>query len=145
MSDDNMKNRLASLQMLNQLATGMGDYSDPMADIEPDEFEASFGGYSQLGIGGLPNISEEDILREMNGGFGMESMLNGIDTPDEMSGFDTAILGMAGMSGMPGMGAFQTGAKEVGVYDNVVVHGMRGNYYLSFEETEEGLEITIKK
>lgn len=49
---------------------------------------------------------------------------------------------MPGMSGMPGMPG---GPKDIMIYDTVVVHGLNGDYKISFEETEEGLAINVIK
>lgn len=119
MSEDKIKDRLASLQALNNLANDMDDYTDAAANLEIDEFEASFGDF------GMPDF----------GGMGM---------PGGMPGFGG--MGMPG--GMPGFGGpVAPGGKprDVAFYETIIVHGLRGDYELSFNETDDGLEIIVKK
>lgn len=62
------------------------------------------------------------------------------DALENMPGMD-ALMGMAGMTGvsMPGE------PKDVMLYDTIIVHGLMGDYKLSFEENEDGLVINMIK
>ncbi|MBQ9708785.1 MAG: hypothetical protein IJV66_06345 [Firmicutes bacterium] len=72
----------------------------------------------------------EDSIEAFNG-----------DLPDDfMAGGITRMPGIFPGSGgisMPGA------PKEIGLFDTVIVHGFRSDYKLTFEETDEGLVISV--
>ena len=62
------------------------------------------------------------------------------DALEDMPGMD-ALMGMTGMTGMSMPGE----PKDVMLYDTIIVHGLMGDYKLSFEENEDGLVINMIK
>lgn len=62
------------------------------------------------------------------------------DALENMPGMD-ALMGMTGMTGMSMPGE----PKDVMLYDTIIVHGLMGDYKLSFEENEDGLVINMIK
>lgn len=77
------------------------------------------------------------------------------DSLEEIPDMDE-IMGMTGMSGIPGMDGMESIAgmpgmsvpgepKDVMLYDTIIVHGLMGDYKLSFEENEDGLVINLIK
>ena len=101
---------------------------------------------------------QKDILKEIKGLGDLADGLSGMDDilsdpfgEEDMSalfkedGMPAGIpFGSFGMPTMPGMTGMAGMPKEAALYDTVIVHGFRGDYVLTFEETEEGLVISMK-
>lgn len=117
MSDDKkQKDILKEIKGLGDLADGLSGMDDILSD--------PFG--------------EEDMSALLGENGGLEGM------PGGMAFGSFGMPGMTGMPGMPGMPGMAGMPKEAALYDTVIVHGFRGDYVLTFEETEEGLVISAK-
>ena len=123
MSDDKkQKDILKEIKGLGDLADGLSGMDDILSDPFGEEDMSAL-------------LGENGDLEGMPGGMAFGSF--GMPTMPGMAGMPT-MPGMPGMTGMAGM------PKEAALYDTVIVHGFRGDYVLTFEETEEGLVITAK-
>lgn len=100
----------------------MADSEDKKKDIY-GELEA-LGGLAE-GLSGF-----DDLLSDPFGEEGM-SLPDGGGMPQGIPG-----IGPGGFA-VPGM------PKDIALYDTVIVHGLRGDYRLTFEETEDGLVINV--
>ena len=119
MSDDKkQKDILKEIKGLGDLADGLSGMDDILSDPFGEEDMSAL--FKEDGMpAGIPF-----------GSFGMPTM--------------PGMTGMSGMATMPGMTGMAGMPKEAALYDTVIVHGFRGDYVLTFEETEEGLVISMK-
>ena len=94
---------------------------------------------------------KKDIMEELKTLSGRADALDGLDALDELDAlFGDPMEQSGGMpdpnfGGMPGIAGFSMPGmpKDIALYDRVIVHGLRADYELTFEETEDGLVINV--
>lgn len=88
----------------------------------------------------------KDIFKDLEALGGLADGLSGMDDvlSDPFGEEDMSALFGGGMpAGMPGIAGMPGAPKDIALYDKVIVHGFRGDYVLTFEETEDGLQINV--